>query len=107
MITLIAINENGETHIRRYSTDSTREARDLFVHEWINGGITWLWWEYYGPHCTVDNPAFTPTFLTENGFDDEPAPLEDEGVIIYSWFCATGIHGSDEHFVTGYFVPSR
>ena len=107
MITVIAIAEGGEAHIRRYDTDDVRDARNRFVQDWIDGNVPWEWWEYHGPHCTVDTPAFTPEFLKEHGFDDEPSPEKTEGVTIYTWWCITGIHGSDEHFVTGYFIPSK
>lgn len=107
MFVVIAIAEAGESHIRRYETDNARDARNRFVQDWIDEKVQWEWWEYYGPNCTVDNPAFTPDFLRQEGFHNEPAPEEIEGVTIYTWWCITGNHGSDEHFVTGYFIPSK
>jgi len=107
MMTIILINESGEAHIRRYPVNDAQAARDCVVRDWIAGRIQWEWVEYHGPNCTVDNPAFTPEFLRENGYENEPPPVVQEGVTIYSWFCATGPNGSDEHFVTGYFVLSQ
>ena|SRR6266699_554093 len=107
MITAIVIDECGQVHIRRYDTDNPRDARNRFVNEWIAGGIVWEHFELYGPNCTVDNPAFTPAFLREHGYEDEPPPLVEQGVTVYQWFCATGPHGSDEHIVVAYFVPSK
>lgn len=107
MITAILMDQRGQSHIRRYQTDNPREARNKFVDEWIARTIVWEDFEFYGPNCSVENPAFTPDFLRQNGYEDEPAPVVENGVTIYEWFCATGPHGSDEHIVTGYFVPSK
>lgn len=106
MITVIAVNDAGESRIRRYMVDDVKTARNSFVNEWIDGEIVWDYFEFYGPNCEVENPAFSPDFLRRAGFDDEPGPVREEGVTIYEWFCAVGPHGSDEHTVTGYFIPS-
>ncbi len=107
MITVIASNDFYETVIRRYDVDEYQQARNLFVLDWIGGVIGWNNFEYYGEGCEVDNPAFTPEFLKEHGFDDEPPPQFIEGVCIYQWDCVTGIHGSDEHWVIGYFTQTK
>lgn len=107
MITAIVIDQSGQSHIRRYDTSDPREARNRFVEEWMRGAVVWEYFEFFGPNCRVENPAFTPQFLRSHGFEDEPPPIVEQGVTIYTWFCATGLHGSDEHVVTGYFVPSR
>ena len=104
MFTVIAYSDAGETQIRRYAVDSFREAWELFMESWIAGEFTWEHFEYYGPNCTVENPAFTPEFLRRHDFGSDGDPIVEEGVIIYTWWCITGRHGSDEHFVTGYFV---
>jgi hypothetical protein len=107
MITAIVVDQCGQSQIRRYDTDNPRVARNRFVQEWIAGGIVWEHFEFFGPNCRVENPAFAPEFLQKHGFEDEIPPLVHEGVTIYTWKCVTGPHGSDEHIVLGYFVPSR
>lgn len=106
MITAIVINEICEPQIRHYATDHPRVARDGFIQDWIEGKIVWEHSEFYGPNCTIENPAFSPAFLSKYGFEDEPPPLLENGVIVYTWTCITGGHGSDEHTVTGYFIRS-
>jgi hypothetical protein len=107
MMTAILINEAAESHVRRYPVEDVRAARDCIMRDWIDGLIQWKHFEYYGKNCTVETPAFSPGFLQQHGYEDEPRPIVEDGVTIYTWFCATGPHGSDEHCVTGYFVPSR
>jgi hypothetical protein len=105
---VVAITYGGtETHIRRYSTDDPATAIRLFTLDWIEGRVQWHYFEFFGPGCTVDNPAFTPEFLREHCLDEQRyrEPTIIEGVHVWDWYCCTGIHGSDEHLVTGYFVP--
>jgi hypothetical protein len=105
MVTAIAVYSSGEAHIRRCDTDDPLEARRMFIQEWIDGKIEWHFFELFGPECTVDNPAFTPDFLREAYLDSEYVYEIQRGADIWEWYCCTGIHGSDEHIVTGYFVP--
>jgi hypothetical protein len=107
MITVIANNDFYETIIKKYDVNEFPKARNLFVWDWINSVFSWNNFEYFGTGCKVENPAFTPEFLKQHGFDDEPSPIFIEGVCIYSWFCITGIHGSDEHYVTAYFIQTK
>ena len=107
MITVIAFNDFLETIIKRYDVNDIKAARDLFVMDWINGVVEWDNFEYHGKGCTVDNPAFTPAFLEEHGFDDEPQPEIIEGVYIYTRWCIIADHGSDEHYVNGHFIPTK
>jgi hypothetical protein len=105
MVTAIVTYSSAETHIRRYDTDDPHAAMQLFIHDWIAGRVVWEWWEFSGPHCTTEVPAFTPDFLREHCLNDCYNERITEGVHIWDWYCCTGIHGSDEHIVTGYFIP--
>jgi len=105
MVTAIVTYGSGETHIRRYNTPNPTEAKRQFIQDWIDGKVQWHWFEFHGPECTVEVPAFTPDFLREHCLNDEFSFRVEEGVHIWEWYCCTGIHGSDEHIVTGYFIP--
>jgi hypothetical protein len=105
MITAIVTCGSGETHIRRYDTDDPAQAKRSFIEDWINGKVQWQYFEFDGPECDVAVPAFTPEFLQEECLDDYYSYRIEEGVHIWEWYCCTGIHGSDEHLITGYFVP--
>ena len=109
MITAIVFDMGGDTKIRRYDTDDPFEAKRLFIREWIEGKITWDHFEFYGPQCTVTVPAFSPEFLEDHCLSDESNEGTylgiNEGVHVWEWLCITGIHGSDEHIVKGFFVP--
>lgn len=107
MVTAIVTYGCGETHIRRYDTDDPVQAKLSFIRDWINGEVQWRWFEFHGPECTVKVPAFTPEFLQDHCLDDEFSYRFESGVHIWEWECITGIHGSDEHIVTGYFVPNE
>lgn len=107
MITVIANNDFYETVIKKYDVNLFWRARDLFVNDWISGVVGWNNVEYYGIGCEVENPAFTPDFLAKHGFDDDALPEFIEGVCVYQWNCITGIHGSDEHWVVGYFIQTK
>ncbi len=105
MVTAIVTYDSGETHIRRYDMDDPIEAKRNFIWDWITGEVQWQWLEFYGSEYSVDVPAFTPEFLQEHCLNDEYSYRVESGVHIWEWYCCTGIHGSDEHIVTGYFVP--
>ncbi len=115
MVTVVAIDEAGETHLRRYLVETPAEAKDAFIAEWIAGGIAWQNYEYASPERGINQPwhtpgrllAFTPEFLEETANDVLHWHHEETGVTEYEWRCVLGIHGSDEHSVTGYFIPSR
>jgi hypothetical protein len=77
------------------------------MQEWSQCKIVWEEPEYFAPEKD-DQPAFTPEYVKNYRFEDDfrEYPVE-EGVTIYDVWCITGIHGSDEHFVQLYCVPSR
>lgn len=104
MTILIAINDYCPPQIHRYETDDPVEAMSQFLRDWIAGDVSWDVSAYYGPNCTVDNPAFTPEFL-ESLLDDYDTYKVKNGVYIWTWWCITGIHGSDEHYVSAYVIP--
>ncbi|MEP6944601.1 MAG: hypothetical protein ABJA02_01700 [Acidobacteriota bacterium] len=103
MTVLIVSNDYFQTHILRYDTDDSHVAKNLFLSDWSEGRIEWDSFEYYGPGCSVENPAFTPDFVRGLMPFDEPYEVIEK-VHVWTWWCITGIHGSDEHYVTGYFV---
>lgn len=105
MVTAIVTYGTLETHIRRYDTLDALEAKRRFIRDWINGDVEWKYFEFYGPNCSARVPAFSPEFLERACLDDKHSYRVESGVHIWEWYCCTGIHGSDEHIVSGYFVP--
>lgn len=104
MTILIAINDCCMPQIHRYETDDPVDAKNQFLRDWIAGDVSWDFFEYYGPSCAVSNPAFTPDFLESFLTEDDEYEIKD-GVHVWTWWCITGIHGSDEHYVTAYVIP--
>jgi hypothetical protein len=108
MVTAIVTYQQIETHIRRYDTNDPHEAMRLFLQDWIAGRVEWKFVDdFYGPNCAAEVPAFTPEFLRQNCLNNpEFKPSVIEGVHIQQWYCCNGDHDSNEHTVTGYFIPA-
>ena len=101
MITAIVTDGNAQPQIRRYDTDNPRQARDWFVQEWIDGGVVWEYFEFAGPNCTEERPIFSPDYLREHGFKEDPWEIK-LNVFMYEWSCFN--NRGDRHTVRGHFV---
>lgn len=104
MTVVIASGDSYQTVIRRYDTDDPFVAKRLFLTDWAEGSIQWDYFEYFGPSCTVANPAFPPVLVSAFIDEDDPGPEITEGVHTWTWWHVTGIHGSDEHYVVAHFI---
>jgi hypothetical protein len=102
-VTAIVIDMSCQEHIRHYQTDSVNQAHDFLIQEWVDGGVIWNSWEFAGPNCTAEVPAFSPEYLRSNCFNEEPRDVI-LNVTVFEWWCCTGRPDSDDHLVYGYFV---
>ena len=115
MYAIVALSSGSENVLRVYDVNTPQEARDQFVKDWLGGVVTWEYYEFWNPKRPVAEEAsltsgcvFTPEFIRGGGPE---ADIEDydeaTGIATFEWWCITGIHGSDEHFVSAYCIPYR
>ncbi len=98
MITVLLVNMNAETIIRRYDTNSFDEALKLLLDDWMSGKIVW--------EFDDTNKAISPEWLKQYGQPEEDIEIMiEENVVIHTWhYC--GERESDDEIVSAFMVKS-
>ena len=98
MITVLLVNMNAETIIRRYDTNSFDEALKLLLDDWMNGKIIWEFED--------TNNAITPEWLKRYGQPEDGIEIMvEEDVVTHTWnYC--GERKSDDEIVSAFMVKS-